>query len=76
MGMVSDQWDAAAGVICPKCGEEALQIVGGICLKCHKAKKGQTEDKLEDKAERKFYQGELRKGTISLRQLREADPDS
>lgn len=65
-----DNWERAAGVICPQCGQEAFQIVYGVCARCHKKKEGETEDKLADKAERRYFKGRLREGTISLDQLR------
>ncbi|GEM_PF-1839871 len=67
------QWEDAAGVICPQCKQEAFQFVGEICSRCHKAKKGLTEDKIEDKAERTFYKNELRQGTISMDELRDLE---
>lgn len=29
-----DDWEAAAGVLCPKCGREAYRLVNGVCLPC------------------------------------------
>jgi hypothetical protein len=74
---VGNQWEAAAGVICPECKQETFQIVDGVCIRCHKKKEGESEDKLADKAERRYLKDQLREGTISLDQLlHQGDPDS
>ena len=65
-----DNWEQAVGVVCSKCGQEAFQVVAGVCTRCHKAKIGQSEDKLADIMERRYYQDKLRQGTISMEQLR------
>jgi len=71
-----DNWERAAGVECPQCHQEAFQIVKGVCARCHKAKVGETEEVLEDRAERRYLKDRLREGTISLDQLRDPDQDS
>jgi len=69
--MNQNDWDQTNGVICPDCGQEALRMVGGVCLQCHRDKVAEREKRKEDKAERRYYKEQLRKGTISLAQMRE-----
>jgi len=64
------------GVICLECHQEAFQIVNGVCARCYKKKVGETEEVLEDRAERRYLRDRLREGTISLDQLRDPDLDS
>ena len=64
-------WDNTGGVTCPSCGQEALRMIDGICLQCYRNKVAEREKREEDKAERRYYKEQLRKGTISLAQMRE-----
>lgn len=65
------EWNRAGGVICPECGEETLRILYGTCLQCYNEKVSESERKLEDRSERRYFRRKLNEGTISLRQLRE-----
>lgn len=66
-----DVWEKTGGIFCPECGEEVVRIVDGKCPQCNKKAMAADEAKIEDKASRRYFKGELRKGTISLGQLRE-----
>jgi len=64
-------WDKTGGVICPSCNRETVRMIDGVCLQCHREKVAEREKRKEDKAERRYYKEQLRKGTISLAQMRE-----
>ena len=64
-------WDKLGGVTCPSCNRETVRIINGVCLQCHRDRVAEREKKKEDKAERRYYKEQLRKGTISLAQMKE-----
>ena len=64
------EWDKAAGVTCPSCGQETFRTVDGSCLQCYNDKVAEREKKVEARAERRYYKDGLKKGTISLAQMR------
>jgi len=67
----SKDWDKTNGVICSNCGQGTLRMIDGICIQCHRAKVAEREKRKEDRAERRYYKEQLRKGIISLAQMRE-----
>ena len=69
--MDAKEWEQAQGVECPKCHREALRLITGTCPECARVFEAQTAEQMEDKAERRYYTARLRKGDISLRQLRD-----
>lgn len=69
--MTIKEWNDAGGIICPDCDQETLRIIDGACLQCYNRKVAEREEKLEERSERRYYKDALRKGTISLRQMRE-----
>lgn len=56
-------WEKARGVICSNCGEETLRVIASLCPQCH-------NDKLDTEHSRRVYQRALRRGTVSLAQMR------
>lgn len=66
-----EDWERTKGTICPNCGQEALRLVGGICLQCYNKMIAERERKKEDRAERQYYREQIKRGTISLAQMRE-----
>ena len=64
-------WNKAGGVVCPNCGQETLRIVDGVCLQCYRDGVAEREGVREDEAERHYYKEQLKKGTISLAQMKE-----
>ena len=64
-------WEKAAGVICPSCGEETLRLIEDKCPQCHRAIIAGRETRMEDQAERRHVKRLLQEGKISLRDLRE-----
>jgi hypothetical protein len=69
--MNEEAWEAAGGLFCPKCGQETVRILDGLCLDCYMEKNAEREQKQADKAEKRYYKKKLAEGTISLSQLRE-----
>lgn len=69
--MSTNEWNDAQGVVCPKCGEETFRLIDGTCLSCYNRNVAERERKLEDKRERRYYKDALKRGTISLRQMKE-----
>lgn len=69
--MDQTEWDKASGIICSNCEQETLRIIDGVCLQCYRAKVAEEEERLGRKRERRYYAEQLRRGTISLAQMRE-----
>lgn len=65
------EWHNATGVICPECKQETLRIIDGLCPQCYRDREAERERKLEDRTERRYYKEQLRRGTVSLAQMRE-----
>ncbi|MBT9160670.1 MAG: hypothetical protein DDT26_01959 [Dehalococcoidia bacterium] len=65
-----EDWDRAAGIECPKCKTEVFRITEGLCLRCWGDLETRRAEKMEDKAERRYYANRLRMGDISLSDLR------
>lgn len=68
--MNAEDWEGARGVECPKCHREVLRLVAGLCSGCANVVDAQTAEQMEDKAERRYYAARLRKGDMSLKDLR------
>lgn len=66
-------WDAAAGVICPQCGQETLRIINGKCPQCFRNVTAESEYDMERRATKNFYIDALRKGRITLTQMKHGD---
>ena len=69
--LLQRDWDRAEGVACPKCGQEALRLADGMCNFCWNKADAVTVEEMEDKSMKAYYSRELRKGTISVTQMRE-----
>jgi predicted ATP-dependent serine protease len=66
-----DEWDQAAGVVCPSCGRETLRLIEGACPQCHRFKVAAREIQMEDRAERQHVGRLFRQGKISTQDLRD-----
>ncbi len=69
--MNQEEWDRANGASCPNCEKETFRMIDGICIQCYRDAVAEEEKKKEDRTERRYYRDELRKGTISLSQLKD-----
>lgn len=67
------QWERASGAACPNCEQETLQIVGGLCPRCRRGTSAKRDGQVEERTMRRYYQRQLREGTISLAQMREGN---
>jgi hypothetical protein len=72
---MGNEWDDAAGVICPKCHKEKFQFIAGVCLNCYEAKIGEDEEKLEARAMKSHYKDKLKQGTLDLAKMRRGEVD-
>ena len=70
-GMEKGDREKSAGVACPGCGQETMQLIGGLCRLCYRAKIMARDEAIEEKKERRYYRARLRDGTISLQELKE-----
>lgn len=68
--MTEADWDAAGGLECPNCHNETVQLLDGLCPSCYRDRESQQAEKLEDRAERRYYTDQLRKGTIRLSDMK------
>lgn len=69
--LTSFDWDKAGGTFCFSCGQEVVRLNHGLCPQCHGVAEENIAKKMQDKSERRYYKDQLRKGTISLAQMRE-----
>lgn len=68
--MTDADWEKAGGLTCTHCHRETVRLVNGVCPQCNGDKEKRLAEKLERRAERRYYQDQLRKGTIKLSDLR------
>lgn len=66
-----EDWEKGGGVYCSGCHRETMQLIEGLCPQCRRDAEAERAEKLGDKRERRYYKDQLRKGTISLHQMRE-----
>lgn len=68
---VIEDWEKTGGVYCPKCHQEVVRIINGLCPQCHYAKEKVETEQREEKTMRRYYKRGLKRGMISLGQMRE-----
>lgn len=64
-------WERTKGVECPECKGETLRLINDLCPRCSgdaeaKRAEGEGEERM-----RRYYKDKLRKGEISITQMRE-----
>ena len=69
--MTNEDWEKAKGIECPRCGNHSVRLIKGVCPECARDVARQTEEQIENKAMRNYYQDKLRRGTISLSRMRQ-----
>jgi len=69
--LTENDWEAAGGLFCSKCGRETVRNFNGVCLNCYREDVAIREQKQADRAEKQYYRRKLSEGTISLAQMRE-----
>ncbi len=70
-GSFNTEWDNARGVECSECKQETLRVISGMCPHCMGEKAGEQAKKEGEVAEKKYYIEALKRGDISLDQMRE-----
>lgn len=66
-----EDWERAGGICCSDCGQEVVRLNHGLCPRCHGDAEAERAKMTGERAERRYYKDQLRKGTISLAQMRE-----
>lgn len=66
-----ENWEKGRGVECPKCRQETLRLIDGVCPNCNRESDRVRDESIEDREMRRYYRRELNKGTISVGQMRE-----
>lgn len=66
-----DDWDKSRGVICPRCNNETLRLIDGVCLQCSREIVEKWEEKNEDRILRRHYRAKLKDGTLDLHRMKE-----
>jgi len=69
--LTNDDWEKSGGIYCSNCNRETVRLIDGLCPQCVHHIKVKTEGQIEDRAMRTYYKEQLRRGTISLAQMRE-----
>jgi hypothetical protein len=68
--MTEGDWDKAGGMFCSQCKREVVRLINGVCPQCNGDNEKRLAEKIEDRSERKYYQDQLRKGTIKISDMR------
>lgn len=66
-----EDWKNAGGASCPECGQETVRFLNGLCPTCARRVEEESEEQMEDRAMRNYYKDKLKRGTISLSQMRQ-----
>lgn len=64
-------WDLAGGLRCKKCGAEVVRLINGYCVDCDTLREAERVERAGEAAERRYWAEQLRKGTVSLAQMKE-----
>lgn len=68
---MSDNWEKSGGLFCSRCHGEVVRLINGLCPRCHGEDEKEIAGKMAMRAEKRYFTDQLRKGTISLADLRE-----
>ena len=68
--MSGEEWEKVAGVVCPSCGKETLQLIGNKCRQCYRAMVADRESRLEERAEKRHVKSLFLQGKISRQDLK------
>jgi len=71
--METEGWERAKGVICPRCGQETLRIIDGLCPRCVQAKEAVETETMEKKATVRYFRRALNHGEVTLGQARDGE---
>jgi hypothetical protein len=71
MPLTQTDWDRARGVLCPRCNNETLRLINGVCPQCAREMSDEWARGQEDKTLRNYYRAKLRDGTLDLHRMRE-----
>ena len=69
--LTNEDWEKTGGIYCSSCHQETVRLLEGLCPQCQQDLENERARIAEDKAEKRYYKDQLRKGTISLAQMRE-----
>ena len=71
MGLSNEDFDKVQGIVCNQCGEETFRILNGLCPQCQLQSEAARAERAEERAMRKYYKRRLRRGDISLAQVKD-----
>jgi predicted amidophosphoribosyltransferase len=69
--MIEDEWERARGVLCPRCNNETLRLMDGVCPRCAREITEEWERGRENRTLRNHYRAKMREGTLDLHRMRE-----
>jgi NMD protein affecting ribosome stability and mRNA decay len=69
--LAEEEWERAKGVPCPRCNNETLRLIDGVCPQCAREITEKWEKEREERTLRNHYRAKMREGTIDLRRMRE-----
>lgn len=67
------EWDNACGVYCPRCHHETMRVLDGLCSQCQSRVEEERVEKLERRKMKRYYTDKLRRGEITLSQMRRGE---
>lgn len=68
---MSENFEKAKGLPCPRCGREALRLINGVCLRCAR----EAEEKSDAEMEKRARLRELWQVTRDRRRLWQRQPN-
>lgn len=71
--MNNQDWDNAGGARCSKCDCETVRLLDGLCPQCQYEVENGRVERLERKKMKRYYTDKLRRGEITLAQMRRGD---
>lgn len=68
--LAEEEWERARGVLCPRCNNETLRFIDGVCPRCAGEITEEWEKERENRTLRNHYRAKLREGTLDLHRMR------
>lgn len=65
-----EDWDNAGGARCYNCHHETMRVLDGLCPQCQSMVEAERVEKLERRKMKRYYTDKLRRGEITLSQMR------
>lgn len=65
-----EDWEKVGGLYCASCGDEVVRLINGLCVSCSNMAEAKRMEKFERTREKRYYIDQLRKGRMTLTQMK------